>query len=84
MGAEQVYPEREAKFQRRTVYFRESTDIEIREHPDEPAERRYSARPVDMPECEGRGYTQEGASLEAERLLKAEMGKRFREVGDRG
>jgi hypothetical protein len=81
---EQAHPQSKPKVQRRTVYFREATDVEIHEHPEEPPERRYSARPVDLPECTGWGFTQEGASMEAERKLREAMGRRFREGGRHG
>ena len=84
MGAQQIHPNHKPKVQKRTVYFRESTVVEVRERPGNPPERRFEAVPVDFPGCSGFGFTQEGATLEAERKIREFMGGRFREVSEDG
>jgi hypothetical protein len=84
--AEQIYPEASGatKVQRRTVYLRSATDIEIRRDQEAPPERQYVATPVDYPECVGHGFTQEGASMEAERKIRDRIELVARERGGRG
>ncbi len=77
-----VQEAREKKRERRTIYFRHSTEIETwtEEDPDRPGRMVCRARSVDFPEVEAEGVTPEGAMIAVERKL----GGRLSEMARKG